>query len=96
MKLLHIDSSIPGANSASSQLSADIVARFKTKHPAISVTYRDLAAALEHAEGYLRGLFGFPDVTDLHVVVAEGLNVGPKQRPDALASATRPIPGFAA
>jgi FMN-dependent NADH-azoreductase len=44
MKLLHIDSSVLGAGSASRALSADIVARQVKLHPGIDVTYRDLAA----------------------------------------------------
>ena len=44
MKLLHIDSSILGANSVSRALSAEIVAREKALHPGLEVTYRDLAA----------------------------------------------------
>jgi len=49
------------------------------------------AAAWEHAESYLRAIFGFIGVTDLQVVVAEGLNVGPEQRTQALASAAQQI-----
>jgi len=45
MKLLHLDSSILGANSASRELSAAIVARWQAAHPALDITYRDLAAA---------------------------------------------------
>jgi FMN-dependent NADH-azoreductase len=44
MRLLHIDSSVLGAHSASRALSAEIVARQAALHPAIEVTYRDLAA----------------------------------------------------
>jgi FMN-dependent NADH-azoreductase len=44
MKLLHIDSSVLGAGSASRALSADIVAHQVKLHPGIDVTYRDLAA----------------------------------------------------
>lgn len=44
MKLLHIDSSVLGANSASRALTADIVARQVSLHPASQVIYRDLAA----------------------------------------------------
>jgi FMN-dependent NADH-azoreductase len=44
MKLLHIDSSVLGAGSASRALSADIVARQVKLHPGIEVVYRDLAA----------------------------------------------------
>ncbi len=44
MKLLHIDSSVLGAGSASRALSAEIVARQVKLHPSIDVIYRDLAA----------------------------------------------------
>lgn len=44
MKLLHIDSSISGAESVSRQLSASIVSRFKDTLPGLGVSYRDLAA----------------------------------------------------
>jgi FMN-dependent NADH-azoreductase len=44
MQLLHIDSSVLGANSASRALSADIVARQISLHPGLKVTHRDLAA----------------------------------------------------
>jgi FMN-dependent NADH-azoreductase len=44
MKLLHIDSSVLGAGSASRALSADIVAHQVKLHPGIDVIYRDLAA----------------------------------------------------
>jgi FMN-dependent NADH-azoreductase len=45
MNLLHIDSSILGANSVSRQLTAQIVAKETALHPGITVTYRDLATA---------------------------------------------------
>jgi FMN-dependent NADH-azoreductase len=45
MKLLHIDSSILGANSVSRALSAEIVERQRALHPGLEVIYRDLAAA---------------------------------------------------
>jgi len=49
MKLLHIDSSILGDNSASRQLSRDVVQAWKAADPEIVVTYRDLAAdAISH------------------------------------------------
>lgn len=44
MKLLHLDSSVLGPNSASRALTADIVARQVSLHPETEVTYRDLAA----------------------------------------------------
>ncbi|MCG8907054.1 FMN-dependent NADH-azoreductase [Pseudomonas sp. DP-17] len=49
MKLLHIDSSILGDNSASRQLSAELVAAWPAAEPGVEVTYRDLAAdAISH------------------------------------------------
>lgn len=44
MKLLHIDSSIQGENSASRRLTREIVARELRNTPDLEVTYRDLAA----------------------------------------------------
>jgi len=43
MKLLHLDSSVLGANSVSRRLSAEIVARQKALHSSLAVTYRDLS-----------------------------------------------------
>lgn len=49
MKLLHIDSSILGDNSASRQLSAELVAAWAAAEQGVEVTYRDLAAdAISH------------------------------------------------
>lgn len=49
MKLLHLDSSILGDNSASRAISATIVSTLTAADPSIEVTYRDLAAdALPH------------------------------------------------
>lgn len=45
------------------------------------------AAAYEHAETYLRGVFGFIGVTDIDVIVAEGVNAGPEHREKAITSA---------
>jgi FMN-dependent NADH-azoreductase len=44
VKLLHIDSSVSGAGSASRALTADIVRRQSQLHPGIEVVYRDVAA----------------------------------------------------
>src|SRR5690348_8100574 len=44
MKLLRIDSSVLGENSASRSLTAAIVTRLRAEHPGIEVTHRDLAA----------------------------------------------------
>ena len=43
MKLLHIDSSILAANSVSRELTAQIVAKWKSSHPGTTVDYLDLA-----------------------------------------------------
>lgn len=42
MNLLHIDASALGSTSASRELTAEIVARWTSEHPATAVTYRDL------------------------------------------------------
>ncbi|MFE3599874.1 FMN-dependent NADH-azoreductase [Streptomyces sp. NPDC059096] len=56
MKLLHIDSSISGAESASRRISAAVVGRFKDEHPGLAITYRDVAAEPlpHHSEAILR------------------------------------------
>jgi FMN-dependent NADH-azoreductase len=45
------------------------------------------AEAMEHAETYLRGVFGFMGVTDVEFIIAEGIAIGPEQRQTALAGA---------
>lgn len=47
-----------------------------------------LAAALEHLETYLRGVFGFIGIVP-EFVVAEGINLGPEQRDAAVNNALR-------
>ena len=54
------------------------------------------AAAFEHAETYLRTVFGFIGVDNLEVVVAEGLAVGPEQRAAGIAGAQQRIAALAA
>jgi len=44
MKLLHVDSSVLGENSASRSMTAAIVARLRADYPGIEVSRRDLAA----------------------------------------------------
>ncbi len=52
MRLLHVDASIQGANSASRQLSAAVVERLGKLTPGVEVIYRDLAARpLAHLSG---------------------------------------------
>ena len=178
MKLLHIDSSILGENSASRAVTAAVVAQLRAEQPALDVTSLDLANAplphltlgamgdeqgqsaleeflaadivvigagmynftipsqlkawidrivvagrtfrygangveglaggkrvivaltrgglygagapaesMEHAETYLRGVFGFIGITDLEVIVAEGLAMGDESRTAAMAAA---------
>jgi FMN-dependent NADH-azoreductase len=53
MKLLHLDSSILGDNSASRALSAAVVARWQGEVPGLEVLHRDLAG--EHALPHLDG-----------------------------------------
>lgn len=43
MKLLHVDSSVLGANSVSRQLTAEIVAQLRAANPGATVEYLDLA-----------------------------------------------------
>jgi FMN-dependent NADH-azoreductase len=45
------------------------------------------AAAMEHLETYLRGVFAFIGVTDPEIIVAEGLQMGPEQRDKAMRQA---------
>ena len=49
------------------------------------------AAAFEHVESYLRSVFGFLGVTDLEIVVAEGLQIGPDQREKAMQGALQVV-----
>ena len=51
MKLLHLDSSVMGANSVSRQIGAAVVARLREASPELVVSYRDLAATpLAHVD----------------------------------------------
>ena len=45
------------------------------------------AAGAEHVESYLRAVFGFMGITDVKVIVAEGLQMGPEPREKALTGA---------
>lgn len=45
MKILHIDTSIQGDNSASRRISAGVVRQLRAQHPAADIAYRDLAGA---------------------------------------------------
>lgn len=62
MKLLHIDSSILGDNSASRQLSRSVVQAWQAAEPGSKVTYRDLAAdAISHFSAATLVAAGTPD-----------------------------------
>ncbi|MGY2686191.1 FMN-dependent NADH-azoreductase [Pseudomonas tolaasii] len=59
MKLLHIDSSILGDNSASRALSAGVVKAWQAAEPGVQVTYRDLASeGISHFSGLTLGALG--------------------------------------
>src|ERR1700744_2562830 len=45
------------------------------------------AAALEHLESYLRGVFGFIGIRNPEIIPADGIQVGPEHREKALAGA---------
>lgn len=49
------------------------------------------AAAGEHLETYLRWVFGFIGVTDLEVILAEGIQTGAEQRERAVAGALKAV-----
>ncbi|MDQ0454364.1 FMN-dependent NADH-azoreductase [Rhizobium paknamense] len=54
------------------------------------------AAALEHAETYLKGLFTFLGITDLEFVVAEGVSMGDEAKAAAVNGAKSAIEGLKA
>src|SRR5262245_24054014 len=52
MKILHIDSSILGANSASRQLTAELISQLRAENPGTQVQYLDLVTdSLPHLSG---------------------------------------------
>jgi len=54
------------------------------------------AAAFEHLESYLRGVFAFLGVVNPEIIVAEGLNIGPEQRAKAMQGAIEAATGLRA
>lgn len=52
------------------------------------------AAGFEHAESYLRAVFGFIGITDPLFVTAEGVNLGPEAREAAINAAKAAIAGL--
>lgn len=53
-------------------------------------------AAFEHLETYLRGVFRFIGVKDLEFIAADGVQIGPEQREQALANALQTAGDLAA
>ncbi len=53
-------------------------------------------ASFEHAETYLRAVFGFLGIKDVEVIAAEGINTGPEQREKATNDALATIEGLKA
>lgn len=85
MKLLHINSSILGAGSASRALSAQIVAAERRLHPDIAVTYRDLAS---QPVGHLSGahLAAFQGASPEEVALLADIAAGQAALEEFLAS----------
>ena len=54
------------------------------------------AASAEHAESYLRSVFGFLGVTDLEFVLAEGISAGEESKAKAMSAARDAIGQLAA
>ncbi|HEY3635127.1 MAG TPA: NAD(P)H-dependent oxidoreductase, partial [Caldimonas sp.] len=54
------------------------------------------SASFEHGESYLRGIFAFLGITELELVVAEGLAVGPESRAAGIARAEAAIAALSA
>jgi FMN-dependent NADH-azoreductase len=54
------------------------------------------SASFEHAERYLRSVFGFFGITELEVVAAEGLAAGPESRAAGIARAEAVIAALGA
>jgi FMN-dependent NADH-azoreductase len=49
------------------------------------------AAALEHLESYLRGVFGFIGIRNPEIISADGIQVGPEHREKALSGALEAV-----
>lgn len=51
----------------------------------------DAGNAMEHQESYLKTVFGFLGITDVRIVRAEGLSMGPEAKAEALGSAEKDL-----
>jgi FMN-dependent NADH-azoreductase len=70
MKILHVDSSFLGSQSVTRELSAATVAQLRKRFPAVTVTYRDLAAQPPaHLDGTLLGALQATDPASLPAAV---------------------------
>lgn len=54
------------------------------------------AQPMEHAETYLRGVFNFLGISELEVVTADGLAIGPQQRDASIKGALDAVAGLEA
>lgn len=54
------------------------------------------SAAGEHLETYLRWVFGFIGVTDLEIIIAEGIQLGPEHREKSVTGALQAATGLRA
>ena len=57
--------------------------------------YAGPAAVMDHQESYLKTVLGFLGVTDIEIVRAEGLNLSPDSKIEAISEAERTISGRA-
>ena len=53
------------------------------------------AAVMDHQESYLKAVLGFVGITDIEIVRAEGLNLSPDSKIEAISEAERRISGGA-
>ncbi|MGQ3215962.1 FMN-dependent NADH-azoreductase [Shinella sp.] len=53
------------------------------------------AAVMDHQESYLKAVLGFLGITDIEIVRAEGLNLSPDSKIEAISEAERTISGRA-
>jgi FMN-dependent NADH-azoreductase len=87
MKLLHIDSSILGTNSATRELGADVVNNWRQRHTTIEVQYVDLASEpLAHLTGEVFAARTAPTVESLSAKLQGDLEADRRVTSDFLAA----------
>lgn len=88
MNILHLDSAITGDASVSRKLTADIVAKLKSQHPAATVTYRDLAKGVPAIDGIwveaTRGMAGDSSPSHAAAVATSDAYLAEVQNADVL------------